>query len=341
MTKNIKLNKKIYFSYANTCLGLVNFSESIFNSQKFDKIYIVKGVFTQNFISKISKKYMCEYFINPINPEKTDGIIVEKTAVIDGSLFSFRDDSLFPAFFINLGEFCDEARLNQSREKIFEISEKRREFYNYSQKFLKSANELVEYLLDLSLRYLDEKKLTSAADRIISKCASANNSIKDEYRFINSTGSSELDTFENDARKIFYVSNGKNDNFTGFHFMRYISEKLKGSRIICPDALNPKRIRAVYLKDDNILFALQEKSEKNYDEKYNYINMERFVGEDFKKDHKQKLKFIKKLYDSLMAEAADCFGNIKNSDAELEKIYALAANSEAQQNFTADFIKKF
>lgn len=337
LKNNNKLNRKNYFSSANTCFGTLNYSEKIFNLRNFDKIYIVKGVFAQNFISKIAEKYSCECFLNPINPEKTDGIIINKTAVIESSLASF-NDSLFPAVIINLGEFCDESLLNQNKEQIFQITEKSQELYHSAQKFLNSANELSEYLLDLSKKYLNEKKLISAIDRISDKHINTkSNNQQAEYRFINSTSSNILDTLENNADKIFYISN---EYFAAFHFMPYIAEKLKGSKIICPDALNPKRIRAVYLKEDNILFTPQFKAEKFYNDKYNYINMERFTGMNLKKEHKQKLKFIKKIYDSLIGEAADCFTDLKSLNLELEKIYTSALDINAQQKFTTDFMKK-
>ena len=336
MTKNNKLNMQKYFSYANTCDGTVNYSDIIFSPYNFDKIYIVKGVFSQTFISKISEKYSCECFLNPINPAKTDGIIINKVAVVDGSLVNF-DDSQYPAVIINLGEFLDESFLNQKREQIYKFIKQKHEAYNSARKLLKAANETAEYLFDLSAKYLNEKKLISAAERILSKRSGITDNIKNDYRFINSIASGELDTLEKEANKIYYISN---ENFTGFHFMRYIAEKANGSKIICPDALDTKRVRSVYFKNEKILFALQSKSEKIYDEKYNYINMERFIASEFKKEHKQKLKFIKKIYDSLIGEAADYFTSVKNINAELEKIYAQSLDNQAQQKFTADFIKK-
>lgn len=331
------MTKNNYFSFANTHAGCVSYSEHIFNPRSFDKIYVVKGVFAQEFISEVAKKIsnaVTECFINPINPQKTDGIIIDKTAVIDSFLANF-NDSHFPALIINLGEFCNESLLAQHKEQIFKISEEQQEIYRSTQKFLKAANELSEYLLDLSAKYLDEKKLIFAIDRILAKYNKINND-ETEFRFINSSFGNKLDTVENKASKIFYISD---EYFSGFHFLRCLSEKKLGSTVICPDALNTERIRAIYRKEDNILFEMQSKPNPT-DEKYNYINMERFIHADFKKDHKQKLKFVKKIYDSLIKEIADCFAELKNTSSELKKIYAPAVGNIAQQKFTADFIKK-
>ena len=330
MTKNNHM--KSYFSSAYTYDGLVNYSESIFEPAKFDRIYIVKGVFAHDFISRAAKKYYCECFINPVEPKKIDAVIINKTAIVSGNI-AVLDDSQYPAVIIDLNKFCDQAILEQHRAAIFQLTEKRREAFSLSQKFLRAANELAEYLLYLSKKYLNESKLTSAADRLLSKHSA--NGLPGERMFINAVHGQELDTLEKDARKILYISN---ECFSGFHFMQYIHEKSGGPKIICPDALNAERIRAVYFKDEKVLFALQPGKEKIYSEKYSYINMERFISSELRKDHKQKLKFIKKMYDSIIGESAGFFDDSKKIDRELEKIYAAALDSDAQQKFTADFI---
>ena len=328
-----------YFSFANTHLGCVNYAQNIFNPHKFDKIYIVKGILAHNFISKIAKKYLCECFINPTDSQKIEGIIINKTAIINDSIAHI-NDSHFPAVIVNLNEFCDESILFAYKEKILNLSEKRQEIQVSAQRCLKAANELVEYLLDLSIKYLDEKKLISAIERLLSKfnTETNENDLQDDYRFINSSIGNELNSLEKAASKILYISN---DYFSGFHFMKGLLSKIHDSKIICPDALNIERIHAIYTKKDNIFFKLQSKFEdKIADEKYNYINMERFIHQDFKRDHKQKLKFIKKIYDSLIKETADCFTELRDVDSQIEQIYSSSVNNSAQQRFTMTFIKK-
>jgi len=278
--------------------------------------------------------------MNPINPQRTDGIIINKTAVINGSLTEIEiDDCHFPALIVNLNEFCDESLLALHRDKIIKLSEKRQELQVSAQRCLKAANELVEYLLDLSVEYLDEKKLSSAIDRILHKRdALIHNNDENDYRFINSSVGNELNTLECDTNKTFSISN---EYFCGFHFMKALAVKINDSKMICPDALNTKRTHAIYIKKDNILFKLQTRFDKKADdEKYSYINMERFIHHAFRKDHKQKLKFIKKIHDSLISEAADCFNELKNISTALEEIYSPSINHIAQKKFAMDFMKK-
>ena len=329
-----------YFSFANTHLGCVSYAQNIFNPHEFDKIYIVKGILAQDFMSQIAQKYdTCECFVNPINPQKIDGIIINKTAVIADSIASI-DDSHFPAVIVNLNEFCDESMLSAHKENILNLSKKRQDIQISLQRCLKAANELVEYLLDLSVKYLDEKKLSSAIDRILSKrnIATNENDVQNDYRFINSSIGNELNSLEHCTSKILYISN---ECFLGFHFMKTLLPKIPDSKIICPDALNNERTHAIYSKKDNILFKLQSKlNEKIDDEKYSYINMERFIHPSFKKENKQKLKFIKKIYDSLIKETSDCFNELRDIDSQIEEIYSSSVNNSAQQKFVVAFIKK-
>ena len=177
---------------------------------------------------------------------------------------------------------------------------------------------------------------------ILGEKIGVNDSIVDGFKFINSISSSgeiELDTLENEAKKIFYISN---ENFLGWQYTKIIAEKFaKSCKVICPDALNPERIRAVYLKDLKILFVIKNKfPDKIYDEKYNFINMERFVDQSFKKDNKQKLRFIQKCYKSIIDEAIKYFKEAEVIKKSVENIYASSIKTTEKNKYTEAIIKK-
>ena len=123
--------------------------------------------------------------------------------------------------------------------------------------------------------------------------------------------------------------------------LEYFSEF---SKIVCPDALNPERIRAVYLKDFDILFKIKEKSpDQTYGENYNFINMERFTDPDFKKENKQKLRFMQKCYKSIIDEAVKYFKEAGNINKSIEDIYnsSISAVKITEKNkYTESIIEK-
>ena len=68
--------------------------------------------------------------------------------------------------------------------------------------------------------------------------------------------------------------------------------------------------------------------------------MERFINPNFKKEHKQKLKFIQKCYKSITDAAAYCFKDIKNCNSLIDDIYMSSVNLTEQNKYTESIIKK-
>ena len=343
-------DKNSCFAYAETCYGTVNYFDNIFDSQNLDKLYIIKGCIDSSFLNEISriaadKKYTVEYFIDPIDFNNLNGIIIKeiKTAVI----YDYFNISKYPVIIeniLNFGNMYDELKLNNRKKEILEFAAKKCEYMNLSYKFLKAANELCENTIELSNQYIDHEKLDFSINRLINKYINdktKNNRIN-EYKFINSVSSSgyvELDVFENEAKKIFYISN---ENFLGWHYMKIISNQFsRMCKVICPDALNPKRIRAIYLKDSKTFFVIKNKIlNKNYNEKYHFINMERFVRLQFKKENKQKLKFIQKCYQSIMDETVKYLNEAESINKNIKNIYLSAIKPDVKNKFTEEFIQK-
>lgn len=357
-----KTNKKCYFVCANTCLGSVNLFHLIYNSENLEKIYIIKGhgeSFILNQIAKKAeeKKYSVEYFLCPADIKKLNGIIIKelKTAVISEELYicNLYTTLKYPIILeniINLNDFYEETKLIKQKKEIFNLTEKKNGYNKLAYKFLKVANELCENIKELSHKYIDYEKLDLSAGRLINKYIGEKNSHNcqkigkntEEYRFINSvsqTGLIELDTFENEAKKIFYISD---KNFSGLIYINNILEKFSGlCKVICLNSINPKKIQAIYLKDLKILFIIKNRIfNKIYDNKYSFINMERFIDKDIKKENKQKLRFMQKCYRSIIDEAVKYFTEINNINNTIENIYESAVKLEEKNKYTEEIVKK-
>jgi len=357
-----KTNKKSYFACANTCLGFINLFNAIYNSGNLEKIYIIKGYGSSCILNDISKKaeekkYSVEYFISPSDINRLNGIIIKelRAVIISEELYMCDSDSTlkYPVILeniVNLNDFYDETKLIKQKQEIFDISKNIIEYKNLANKFLKAANELSENITELSQKYIDYEKLDSSINRLINKYISEKHlyenqkSIKnnDEYIFINSvsiSGLTELNTFEKEAKKIFYISD---ENFSGLYYIKNILEKFRNKcKIICLDALNPQKIKAIYLKNLQILFVIKNKNlNKIYDDKYNFINMERFIDKNFKKDNKQKLRFMQKCYKSILDEVVKYFTEIKNLNNNIENIYKSAIKTDEKNKYIETIIKK-
>lgn len=352
-------NTNSYFAYSNTCYGFLDYFENILECNNIEKIYKIKNCGDKNFLNEIaqtaSKKYFIEYFLNPCNLDCVDCIIIKelKTAVIaenSGKHFSFEEYPLIIENTIDFSQFYDERKLIEGKKEIISLIAKRNEYNNLTQKFLKAANELSENTIKLSQKYLYHEKINSAIDRLADKYVSektlqqnGNKNFINEYKFINrfpAFGFNELGAFENDADKIFFISN---ENFSGSLYTEKILGKFSHlCKVICPDAINPDKAHAVYIKDFKILFVIKDKNpDKIYGEKYNFINMDRFINHNFKRENKQKLRFINKCYKSLIDEAEIYFKEKEKTNTILDGIYTSAIiNAKEKAKYMESIVKK-
>jgi len=342
-------NQNYYFICANNCFG------NIFDSQNLEKIYIIQNCFDSDFIHKIiqiaeNNKYSLEYYLSPTDPNCINGIIIKELQI--AIIKNYNYISKYPVIVDNILDFSDiydESQLMNYKKDIIELTTKKSEYFNLACKFLKSAAELSDNILELSKKYIDQNKLNHFINRMIIKYINEKHfydmNCINEYKFINSisfAGYFESDIFEHEAKRIFYISN---ENFLGWYFTKFIADKFPNiCKVICPDALDPTKIRAIYLKNPKILFVIKNKTtNKNYSEKYhfiNFINMERFVYPNFKKENKQKLKFIHKCHKSIINETVKYLKESEIIKNNIENIYHSSIIPNKKNNITEQFINQ-
>ena len=147
-----------YFAAANTYGGFRSHFDRIFNSDKFEKVDILKGgpgTGKSSFMKKISNS------ISNINTKidtvfcssdssSLDGLIVKRNekqiALIDGTAPHIKDPS-FPGAvdqIINLGEHWDECWLRGSRNEISRLCKEKSNAYHAAYSFLKIAGTCFE-----------------------------------------------------------------------------------------------------------------------------------------------------------------------------------------------------
>ena len=68
--------------------------------------------------------------------------------------------------------------------------------------------------------------------------------------------------------------------------------------------------------------------------------MERFVSVDYIKRHKNKLKFGRKCFNSLIEGAFEYLNDIKEAHANLEQIYTSAMDFKRKEDFTKKLLIK-
>jgi hypothetical protein len=160
MNINQKQNIIKYFAAANSYNGFVSFFDTIFNSSKFNRVYILKGgpgtgksSFMKNVSSFFKDNCVIEEIYCSSDPESLDGIIVEsngkRIAVLDGTAPHERDAVIPGAIdeIINLGDSWDDQWLMAKREKILKLSSEKKKAYKSGYNYLSIAGSAENIIL--------------------------------------------------------------------------------------------------------------------------------------------------------------------------------------------------
>ena len=149
-------NSPCYFASANTANGFISRFENIFDPEKFNQIYIIKGgpgTGKSSLMKCLEKTAMernidVENFLCSSDPNSLDGIILKerKIAVLDGtSPHNFEPH--YPGAIeniINSGSFWNCEQLSKNKLEIINLMKEKNRYYKRAYRFLKSYGETEE-----------------------------------------------------------------------------------------------------------------------------------------------------------------------------------------------------
>jgi len=145
-----------YFAAANGYHGFRSYFDSIFASENFLKIYVLKGgpgTGKSSLLKRLSQHFSGMRVYNEAiycssDPSSLDGVIIERNArriaVIDGTAPHERDAVIAGAIdeIINLGENWDSDMLEKKRDEILELNKKKKLAYQNAYQNLRLAGEI-------------------------------------------------------------------------------------------------------------------------------------------------------------------------------------------------------
>lgn len=201
--------KYAFFASANGGNGFKSYFDSVFNSKKFTKVFILKGgpgtgksTFMKKVASFAEKEglnyeiYLCSSDINSL-----DGVIVKNgnrsICVLDGTAPHQRDTEIPGAVdeLINLGEAWDSTALESYRDKIESLNSKKQAHYKNAYDNLKNSAFFDRNIVAEIKKIFDYKKCQTACNDILGalssyECGSAETKLissfsKDGYQRLN------------------------------------------------------------------------------------------------------------------------------------------------------------
>ena len=179
MGNNDKKMNLEYFAAQNSYYGFINHFTSVFNSEKYQKIFVLKGgpgTGKSSLMKKLASKFegyadvtkiFCSSDINSL-----DGVIICKNerciAILDGTAPHERDAVIPGAVdeLINLGEFWDSSKLELKKEKIISLNKEKKHHYKSAYDFLSTAGIYSKKIKSAMSGLFDKEKLKKRIEAI-------------------------------------------------------------------------------------------------------------------------------------------------------------------------------
>jgi len=346
-------NQPIYYASANTCDGFLNYFGKVFDPNRLQRIYIIKGgpgSGKSSLIRRIASRAVeleeeVELFLCSSDPDSFDGVILSerKIAVIDGTSPHLAEPNYPGAVetILNTGAYWNKSRLMEQKQEILELTREKKRYYKRAYHFLKAMGEINREIAKVGEEALNKEKMNSFLGRITARCFTDKDAGKTEIRLIgalNRNGKSFLSTFESAGDTVYVVE----DNvFSGYFFLDRLFQAAQLSHQemkISYSCLFPERINGIHFPQSKCSFILGERCyEKEIPEKeYHYINMNRFLDRGTLQSHKQKIRFGNRCSETLLSGARDAFQEASNRHFDLERIYVSSTDFLALTHFAQE-----
>ena len=272
-----------FFAAANGYDGFRSYFNQVFNSEVFDKVYVIKGgpgTGKSSFMKKIVERYSDrEYLTECIHcssdPNSLDGVIItsgdKKIALLDGTAPHERDAVVVGAIdeIINLAEGLDMRFLHAERKEILALSKEKKRAYDIAYAYLKIAGETQKLKRRSSLKY-DIKKFKNKIKNLaeIKKSVSTNNV---KIRLISSFGCGgikNLDTLFDISERVFSITGDYYRATSLMNEVRLFAEEEGTEIIICPAVFDGSCIEAIYFPATHLTFTVGGNGEKILTDNY-------------------------------------------------------------------------
>lgn len=323
-------SKNVYLASANSYNGFISYFNSIFRSNDFKKIFVLKGgpgTGKSSLMKKIAAtlegdEVNCELFYCSSDPKSLDGIILEnnkgKICILDGTAPHERDAIIPGAIdeLIALSEAFDIKALEDRKESIVKLNEEKNAAYKKAYEYLQVSSVFDKYIEAERLKCFNDE----AASNIIRKefkylinCKKGKSDVR-LISYFSKYGYGSFDTLEKIATQVISIDG---DEILSGKLLERLANFLNMNSVSYrrfPSPLQPDRTEAIYIKDLSCAFVInRDADEKINPESYIYTGISSSDVSDYEK---QKTEYLNKAAKSLSLASQYHF--------ELEDIYTSA-----------------
>ena len=318
-----------------------------------DTLHIIKsgpGTGKSTFMKRIGKAaeergYDVEYILCSGDPDSLDGVYIPAlhTGFVDGTSPHVLEPEFFGVSgdYINLGRFCDIARLAPHRQEIRRATLGYQQCYRKAYTYLSAAGTLQNSTAAFHPDSQTEQKIRKRAQAKIARelngsTYTPSKPTKRFLRAISCKGNYILGrTLETLCSHLCVLES--HYGLESLFFEEVIQTLLQQqvSCIICPNPLCPERVEAVLLPEHGLCF-ITAGTAPEFSGKVRVIHLDAYLEDAPKNEFKQREKLIQQLIDSAYVHLIQA----KVLHDELETYYRPALDVDALNAYTEDVIQR-
>ena len=344
-----------YFLGANTSVGFYSLFNQLYNPEKNNKIYLIKGgpgtgksSIMKHIASAAEKKGLSVHRIPcSSDPSSLDAIIIPELNI------SFADatsphiiNPVYPGICehtIDLSQFWNKNKLSVNSDIIKKITKENSNAHKKCIRFMKAASIVNEELFDILSKIYDSEKIKRFTTRFINTEISDIKKGECRKAFLSAVSPSgivvQYDTLFS-CNKIFTINDkfGYITNIITSIINKYCEfNNISRINYLCP--LNPEKIDHIMFNNKIALFSA-DTYHPMIKKTGNTINSERFLLKDEYIKVRNRLNFLNKTKLELINESIRCLEEAKALHDILEGYYMAAMDFSKVSEITDNLIKE-
>ncbi len=342
---------KKYFLAANSAKGFVSYFDSCFDPLDGWSAYIIKGgpgTGKSSFMKKTvavaeSKGIEAELYHCSSDPDSLDAVIFPtlKIVIMDGTAPHTVDPKYAGAVetILNFGQFWKTEGLIINRESIIKLTDINKQFHRNASLYLSTAGNLVEDNFNISHNAVNTEKLMNFTKKFIKGRGTG---AKESVRFLGGISPKGVVAFPETLEQYEKIIIKDFLGGVSHKLMEIIRDKALGAEyeiITLKNPLLPYVTDHIIIPELNTAFVREYEDIEFVSDKRR-IHPERFLDLQRVNSKKNKIKFNKKAYDSLIKNAVANLRYAKEMHDDLEKLYIDNMDYVALDEFTREFCNK-
>jgi hypothetical protein len=348
MQKNTKsFDETTFFAAANGYSGFRSYFPQVFDSKKYDLVFVLKGGpgTGKSSLMRSVKDYLktngftTESILCSSDPYSLDGVIAEnerkRIAILDGTAPHTRDANVPGAIdeIVNLGDGWNDTLLRENKNLILELNKRKNSSYAAAYKHLALAGKISDLSKEIKKEAIDCKNLKSVIKIAADELCKDEELGESDVRLISSFGrfgKFSIDTTNKAQSEIIKV---KDAGLASDIYMNALTVELKKRKMkitVFPSVFSEEKTEAIYLHTSKRRVILSESEDCNV-----------FPQELFTSNPNIKIpKELSCAHDTFLSEAQKFFTFASDLHFELEKIYIGSMDFSKNEELLKKIIEK-